>query len=89
MLSTLEPSMLPDMTAVRDAREVAGQAYLAEQKYTRAAELLLDAAVRGSDTARLAIVRADPPFRVALTQLLKSPRLLRQSRAFLRDLLRR
>jgi hypothetical protein len=89
MLSTLEPSILPDITAVRDAREVAGQAYLAEQKYTRAAESLLDAAVRGSDTARLAIVRADPPLRVALTRLLNSPYLPHQSRAFLRDLLRR
>ena len=89
MLSTLEPHILPDMTAIRDAREIAGQAYLAKQKYTRAAELLLDAAVRGSNTARLAIVRANPPFRVALTQLLNSPNLPRQSRAFLRDLLRR
>jgi len=89
MLVSIEPSILPDMTAVRDAREVAGQAYLSEKKYTLAAELLLDAGVRGSETARLAVERADPHFRAALTRLLNSPRLPRQSRDLLRDLLRK
>jgi hypothetical protein len=89
MLRTVEPSILPDAMAVRDAREVAGRAFLAQGNYPRASASLLDAAVRGSEPARRIIGDAHGEFRAALTRLLNKPNLDQGSRDVLRGLLER